>query len=45
MNPTDIVDRPNLRSGIPDFGPGDNVKDKRGAPSDDEFHIGRCQRI
>ena len=26
MNPTDIVDRPNLRDGIPDFAPGDNVK-------------------
>ena len=26
MKPTDIVDIPNLRSDIPDFGPGDEVK-------------------
>ena len=26
MNPTDLVDRTNLRDGIPDFKPGDNVK-------------------
>ncbi len=26
MNPTDLVDRPNLRTDIPEFGPGDTVK-------------------
>ena len=26
MNPTDIVDIPNLRTDIPEFGPGDTVK-------------------
>ncbi len=26
MNPTDLVDRPNLRDDIPDFGPGDTLK-------------------
>ena len=26
MNPTDLVDRGNLREDIPDFGPGDTVK-------------------
>jgi len=26
MNPTDLVDRPNLRDDIPAFGPGDTVK-------------------
>ena len=26
MNPTDLVDRPSLRSDIPDFVPGDTVK-------------------
>jgi large subunit ribosomal protein L19 len=26
MNPTDLVDQPNLRSDVPDFGPGDTVK-------------------
>ncbi len=26
MNPTDLVDRTNLRDDIPDFKPGDNVK-------------------
>ena len=26
MNPTDLVDRGNLRDDIPDFKPGDNVK-------------------
>ena len=25
MNPTDLVDRPNLRTDIPEFGPGDTV--------------------
>ncbi len=26
MNPTDLIDRDHLRSDIPDFGPGDNLK-------------------
>jgi large subunit ribosomal protein L19 len=26
MNPTDLVDRPNLRRDLPEFGPGDTVK-------------------
>jgi large subunit ribosomal protein L19 len=26
MNPTDLVDRPNLRDDIPEFGPGDTLK-------------------
>ena len=26
MNPTDLVDRDSLRSDVPDFAPGDNVK-------------------
>jgi large subunit ribosomal protein L19 len=26
MNPTDLVDRPNLRDDIPDFAPGDTLK-------------------
>ena len=26
MNPTDVIDRESLRSDIPDFSPGDNVK-------------------
>ena len=26
MNPTDLVDRTNLRDDVPDFGPGDTVK-------------------
>jgi large subunit ribosomal protein L19 len=26
MNPTDLVDRPNLRDDIPAFGPGDTLK-------------------
>src|SRR5690554_4155649 len=26
MNPTDLVDQTNLRTDIPDFGPGDTVK-------------------
>jgi large subunit ribosomal protein L19 len=26
MNPTDLVDQPNLRTDIPDFAPGDTVK-------------------
>ncbi|MBA2624883.1 MAG: 50S ribosomal protein L19 [Acidimicrobiia bacterium] len=26
MNPTDLVDRANLRSDVPDFGPGDTLK-------------------
>ncbi len=26
MNPTDLVDQANLRSDIPDFGPGDTLK-------------------
>jgi large subunit ribosomal protein L19 len=26
MKPTDLVDQPNLRTDIPSFGPGDNVK-------------------
>jgi len=26
MNPTDLIDREQLRSDIPDFGPGDTVK-------------------
>src|ERR1700730_8603109 len=26
MNPTDLVDRPNLRDDVPDFGPGDTLK-------------------
>jgi large subunit ribosomal protein L19 len=26
MNPTDLVDKPNLRSDIPDFAPGDTLK-------------------
>jgi large subunit ribosomal protein L19 len=26
MNPTDLVDQPNLRSDVPAFGPGDTVK-------------------
>ena len=26
MNPTDLVDRPSLRSDVPDFVPGDTVK-------------------
>lgn len=26
MNPTDIVDRENLRDDVPDFGPGDTLK-------------------
>ena len=26
MNPTDVVDRPNLREDVPDFAPGDTLK-------------------
>jgi large subunit ribosomal protein L19 len=26
MNPTDLVDRPNLRDDVPEFGPGDTLK-------------------
>ena len=26
MNPTDLVDRNNLRTGVPDFAPGDTLK-------------------
>ena len=26
MNPTDLVDRPNLREDVPDFAPGDTLK-------------------
>jgi large subunit ribosomal protein L19 len=26
MNPTDLVDRPNLRDDVPDFSPGDTLK-------------------
>src|SRR5579871_4472432 len=39
MNPTDLVDRASLRTDIPDFGPGDNLK----------VHVrvveGNCERV